>query len=76
MKKFLTIKVLGLFLSGCGDSSSDYDKGYEDAWEGYSPKKSSDSYLEGYEDGEFDADCDHYKRNEFWDKYKRLGCRN
>ena len=76
MKKLLAIVVLGLFLSGCGDSSSDYDKGYEDAWEGYSPKKSSDSYLEGYEDGEFDADCYHYKRNEFWDKYKRLGCRN
>ena len=75
MKKLLAIVVLGLLLSGCGDSASDYDKGYEDAWEGYSPKKSSNSYMEGYEDGEFDADCDHYKRNGLWDRYKRLGCR-
>ncbi|MDA9740512.1 hypothetical protein N9U58_00065 [Pelagibacteraceae bacterium] len=74
MKKLLAIAVLGLLLNGCGDSESDYDKGYEDAWEGYSPKKSSDSYMEGYEEGEFDADCDHYKRNLLWDKYRAIKC--
>mgnify|MGYP006163283681 CR=1 FL=1 len=75
MRKFLEIVVLGLILSGCGDSSGDYDKGYEDALKGYSPKNNSSFYLEGYEDGEFDADCDHYKRNKFLEKYKNLGCR-
>tara|TARA_B100000780_G_C21117083_1_gene452069 strand:- start:51 stop:278 length:228 start_codon:yes stop_codon:yes gene_type:complete len=75
MKMFLKIIVFGFALSGCGDSSSDYDKGYEDAWKGYSPKSNSNFYLEGYEDGEFNADCDQYKRNGFWDKYKNLGCK-
>ena len=75
MNKFLGLLLLILALSNCGDASSDYDKGYEDAWDGISPKKNSSSYLEGYEDGEFDADCDHYKRNGFWEKYKNLGCR-
>ena len=74
MKKLLGILVLGFLLSSCGDSGNDYDKGYEDAWEGISPKKNSASYMDGYEEGEFDADCDHYKRNLLWDKYRAIKC--
>ena len=74
IKNFILIFSF-LTLIACGDSVSDYDKGYDDAWDGISPKKSSSSYMEGYEDGEFDADCYYYKKNKIWDKYKRLGCR-
>ena len=74
MKNLLGIVVLGLLLSSCGDSGNDYNKGYEDAWEGISPKKNSASYMDGYEEGEFDADCDHYKRNLLWDKYRAIKC--
>tara|TARA_B100000315_G_scaffold226990_1_gene234375 strand:+ start:404 stop:634 length:231 start_codon:yes stop_codon:yes gene_type:complete len=76
MKQLLVIIFIGLMLSSCGESESDYDRGYEDAWEGESPQKNSDSYMEGYEDGDYDADCDYYKRNKLWEKYKKLLCRN
>jgi len=74
MKKLLGIFVFGLLLSGCGDSGSDYDKGYDDGYDGETPRKSSSVYLEGYEDGEFDGDCDYYKHNNMWNKYKGLKC--
>jgi hypothetical protein len=48
MKKFLEIMVPGLLLSGCVYSSIDYEKGYEDAWKGYSPNNNSSFYLDGY----------------------------
>ena len=74
MKKFLAMVVLGLLLNSCGDGGSAYDKGYEDGYDGIAPRKSSDSYLEGHEDGEFDADCDYFKAKNMWAKYKSFRC--
>ena len=74
MKKLLGIVVQGLLLNSCGDSSSDYDKGYDDGYDGASPRKSSSSYLEGHEDGEFDSDCDYFKDKNLWNKYNAFGC--
>ena len=76
MKQFLAFFFLCFFLASCGDNfnENDYDKGYEDGYEGLSPKKNSDLYLEGYEDGDYDADCDYYKFNELWDEYRAIKC--
>ena len=76
MSKLLKIVILCLFLHSCGDgnSVSDYNKGYNDGYEGNPPREKSNLYLEGYKDGEFDGDCDYYKQNKeqqhyVWDKY-------
>jgi hypothetical protein len=74
MKKLLAIIVLGLALNSCGDGGSAYDKGYNDGYDGASPRKSSGSYFSGYEDGQFDADCDYYRDKNMWAKYKSLRC--
>ena len=68
--------VLCFILNSCGDgySGSDYHKGYDDGYDGETPRKNSSAYLDGYEDGEFDGDCDYYKQNNMWDKYKDLKC--
>jgi len=47
---------------------------YDDGYDGASPTKSSTSYMDGYEDGDFDADCDYYKDKNMRDKYKALRC--
>tara|TARA_A100000164_G_C21245399_1_gene468905 strand:- start:230 stop:370 length:141 start_codon:yes stop_codon:yes gene_type:complete len=41
MKKLLGILFLAFILASCGDeySGSDYDKGYDDGYDGEAPKK-------------------------------------
>ena len=76
MKKLLGILFLTFILTSCGDeySGSDYDKGYDDGYDGVSPKKNSVAYLDGYEEGDYDADCDYYKYNKLWNKYRAIKC--
>ena len=56
--------------SGCT-----YDAGYEAGYDGETQKCKTEAYLEGYEDGEFEADC-HWQRcvKPNQDKFKKLGC--
>ncbi len=76
MKEFLIVLVLGLMLISCDDdgSGSSYDNGYDDGYDGASPKKTSGSYYEGYQDGQFDEQCDYYKRKNLMDEYKAMRC--
>ena len=76
MKKLLVMVVLCSILLSCGDekSSSDYKKGYNDGYNGETPRKNSTAYTDGYEEGKFDGDCDYYQQNKelhhyLWDKY-------
>jgi hypothetical protein len=56
--------------SGCS-----YDEGYDDGYDGASQKCNTNAYREGFEDGDFEADC-HWHRcvKSNHDKFKRLGC--
>tara|TARA_B100001175_G_C19208286_1_gene494628 strand:- start:348 stop:575 length:228 start_codon:yes stop_codon:yes gene_type:complete len=75
MKNFLIVLVLGFMLISCDDGGgSSYDSGYDDGYDGASPKKTSGSYYEGYQDGQFDEQCDYYKRKNLMDKYKAMRC--
>jgi hypothetical protein len=69
---FLSVAIL----SGCGDGSGGtYNAGYEAGYDGEIQKGKTGAYLEGYEDGEFEADC-HWLRcvKPNQDKFKKLGC--
>ena len=35
-------------------------------------QKNKSAYLNDCEDGEFDGDCDYFKENNMWNKYKEL----
>ena len=76
MKKILIVLALGLMLVSCDDGGSSYDSGYDDGYDGASPKKTSGSYYEGYQDGQFDDQCDYYKSKNLMDKYKAMRCWN
>ncbi len=56
-------------------SECTYDAGYDDGYDGDSQKCSTAAYIEGYSDGDFEAEC-HWlkcvKPNH--DKFKELGC--
>ncbi|MBU4348083.1 hypothetical protein KJ671_01070 [Patescibacteria group bacterium] len=54
---YLSISIIGLFFFSCNNDSN-YDKGYEDAWEGNEAPSSfwnSKEEKEGYEEGLEDA---------------------
>jgi len=58
--KTIWVVILYVVLASCGD----YDKGYEDGYDGEEEKWviiGKDEYLSGYEDGSFDADCDYWR---------------
>jgi hypothetical protein len=51
-----------------------YDEGYEDGYDGALPKIRSGSYATGYDDGEFDSECDWLKRENRKPEFERIGC--
>ncbi len=63
----------GLFTGPTSECS--YDAGYDAGYDGANQKCSTDAYLEGYEEGDFDSEC-HWLRCERpdHDDFKRLGC--
>ena len=78
MKKLLIILALGIMLVSCDDSGSssgsDYDRGYNDGYDGASARKTSGNYYEGYQDGEFDERCNYFKSNNLMDEYNAMRC--
>lgn len=52
---FSIIFVISLNLLGCSRPNEQYDKGYEDGYDGARKNNSSKNYLKGYEDGADDA---------------------
>ena len=56
-------------------SRCSYDAGYDDGYDGANQRCSTDAYLEGYDDGDFDSEC-YWRRCEKpdYDRFKRLGC--
>jgi len=63
----------GLFTGPTSECS--YDAGYDDGYDGANRKCSTEVYLAGYEDGDFDSEC-YWLRCEKPDntRFKRLGC--
>ena len=75
MRKFLLIFAI-VSLSACDNnfSSSSYDSGYEDAYTGASPRSNNSEYLSGFEEGDYDSECDYLKDADNWSEFKRLRC--
>ncbi len=56
-------------------SQCSYDAGYDDGYDGAAPKCKIQVYLEGYDDGDFDSDCEWLRcEKPDHDEFKRLGC--
>ena len=77
MRKFLIFLIIILLPAcdnGISGSSSSYDKGYQDAYDGAIPRSKSSEYLSGYEDGDYDGECDYLYDTGKWSEFKRLKC--
>ena len=56
-------------------SECSYDAGYDDGYGGAARKCKVHVYLEGYDDGDFDSDCEWLRcEKPNHDEFKRLGC--
>ena len=70
LRNVFVASVAILSFAGCGS----YDSGYEDGYDGAKRKEwilfGRSEYNAGYDDGDFDADCDYWKRNDH-EKYRR-----
>ena len=64
-------------MAGCVDATGTYEEGYQDGYDGGSPREfvlfGRDDYAAGYEDGSYDADCDYWKKRNY-ERYRRY-CR-
>ena len=59
------------------NSSSSYDKGYSDGYDGLTPTSYKSNYYDGWLDGDFDAECDYLKYNKKdYEEFKNFGCGN
>ncbi len=58
-----------------GSSTLSYDEGYEDGYDGAIMKSEKSPYIDGYYDGDFDAECEwlKYDKKDF-EEFKRIGC--
>ena len=56
-------------------SECSYDVGYDDGYDGATPKCKTDAYLNGYEEGDFDSECDWLRcERPDHDAFKSMGC--
>ena len=51
-----------------------YDQGYEDGYYGELPKIMSGEYIDGYDEGEFYADCEWLTSENRRSEFERLRC--
>ena len=58
-------------------SNCSYDAGYDDGYDGAARRCRIDVYVQGYEDGDFDSECQ-WLRCEMpdYDEFERIGCRS
>ena len=63
-----------LFTSSLSPFQYTYDQGYEDGYEGAGRQSRSSPYADGYDDGDYDSECDWLKEKKKFQQFRELGC--
>ena len=70
------VAVAVLVLAACdGGAACNYDNGYDDGYDGALPECEATDYMEGFQAGEFESDCDWYRcEKPNYDNFKQMSC--